>query len=202
MEMNHKLSELEAEAEIVEMESRKALELQEIQLQVEEAERSFLAMSICPSLLSLVLDEDKNSDIQSWLEHSDGNFAEGFSQPKKSSREMENKGGWGSLPQRFSTYSHQKNQPLPSQPQSRRTSKSGQRKTTGITFRKTNASLQQGKDESKPKYEFANPTFEVEKSFPFSTPAVPVQQPVNIVQTNLLKLKLSEFHGDPLEWAE
>ena len=80
--MNHKLSELEAEAEIVEMESRKALELQEIQLQVEEAERSYLAMSIYPSLLSLVLDEDKNSDIQSWLEHSDENFAEGFSQPK------------------------------------------------------------------------------------------------------------------------
>ena len=91
---------------------------------------------------------------------------------------------------------------LPSQPQSRGTSKSPPRKNTRITFPKTKPSLQQGNDEPNPKHEFANPTFKEENTFPSLTPAVPVQQPVHFVQTSLPKLKLSEFHGDPLEWPE
>ena len=51
-------------------------------------------------MMSLALDEDKNSEIKSWLEQSDENFANSFSQPKDSRREMENKGGSSSLPQR------------------------------------------------------------------------------------------------------
>ena len=93
MEMSQKLFDLQAEAEIAEMESRKALEQHELRLQIEEAEGSFRAPSICPSLMSRVLDEDKNSDIKSWLEQSDENFDKCFSQPKESSREVENKGG-------------------------------------------------------------------------------------------------------------
>ena len=112
---------------------------------------------------------------------------------------MENKGGSTNLPQRFPTYSHQKSQPLPSQSHSRRSSKSPQRKTTGLTFPETNASLKQCKDKSKPKYEFANPTSKVENPVPSFTPAVPVQQLVHFFDTILPKLKLSEFHRDPLE---
>ena len=110
------------------MESRKALEQHELRLQIEEAEGSFRAPSICPSLMSLVLDEDKNCDIKRWLEQSDENFDKCFSQPKESSREVENKGGSSALTQRLPEYSHQKNQQLPSQPQNRATSKSPQRK--------------------------------------------------------------------------
>ena len=91
---------------------------------------------------------------------------------------------------------------LTSQPQSRGTSKSTPEKSTAINFPKTKPSLQQRNDESKPKHEFANPTFKVENLFPSFTPAVPVQQPVHSVQTRLPKFKLSEFHGDPLEWPE
>ena len=128
LEMNQKLFDLQAEAEIAEMESRKAFEQHEMRLQI-EAEGSFRAPSICPSLMSLVLDEDKNSDIKSWLEQNDENFDNCFSQPKESSREVENKGGSSALPQRLPECSHQKNQQLPSQPQNRATSKSPQKKT-------------------------------------------------------------------------
>ena len=202
MEMSQKLFDLQAEAEIAEMESKKALEQHEMRLQIEEAEGSFRAPSICPSLMSLVLDEDKNSDIKSWLEQSDENFDKCFSQPKESSREVENKGGSSVLPQRLPEYSHQKNQPLPSQPQNRATSKSPQRKNPVITLPKPITSLQRGNDEPKPKHGFANTTFKVENPFPSFIPAVPVHQPVQFVQTSLPKLKLSEFHGDPLEWPE
>ena len=202
MEMHQKLLDLQAEAEIAEMESRKALEQHEMRLQIEEAEGSVRAVSVCPSLMSLTLEEDKNSDIRSWLERSDENLEKGFSQPKESSREVEIKYGSRRLPQRFPKHSPQRNQLLTSQPQSRGTSKSPPRKNAGITFPKTKPSLQQRNDEPKPKHEFANPTFKVENPFPSFTPAVPLQQPVHFVQTSLPKLKLSEFHGDPLEWPE
>ena len=155
-----------------------------------------------PDVSYFVLDEDKNSDIKSWLEQSDENFDKFFSQPKESSREVENKGRSSALPQRLPEYSHQKNQQLPSQPQNRATSKSPQRKNPVITLPKPITSLQRGNDEPKPKHGFANPTFKVEHPFPSFTPAVPVHQPEQFVQTSLLKLKISEFHGDPLEWPE
>ena len=64
MEIYRRLLELEAEAEIAEMETRKALEQSEIRPQLEEAEGSIRASSICPSLMSLTLEEDKNSEIR------------------------------------------------------------------------------------------------------------------------------------------
>ena len=202
MEMHQKLLDLQAEAEIAEMESKKALEQHEMRLQIEEAEGSVRAVSICPSLMSLTLGEDKNSDIRSWLKRSDENLEKGFSQPKESSREVEIKRGSRRLPQRFPEHSPERNQWLTSQPHSRGTSKSPPRKNTAINCSKTKPSLQQGKDEPKSKHEFANPTFKVENPFPSFTPAVPQQQPVQFVQTSLPKLKLSDFHGDPLEWPE
>ena len=93
LEMNQKLFDLQAEVEIAEIESRKALEQHEMRLQIEEAEGCSRAPSIFPSLMSLVLEEDKNSDIKSWLEQSDQNFDKCFSQPNESRREVENKGG-------------------------------------------------------------------------------------------------------------
>ena len=184
MVMHRKLLDLQAEAEIAEMESRKALEQHEMRLQIEEAEGSVRALSICPSLMALTLEEDKNSDIRSWLERSGENLEKGFSQPKESSREVEIKCGSRRLPQRFPKHSPQRNQLQPSQPQSRGTSKSPPRKNAGITFPKTKPSLQQRNDKPKPKHEFANPTFEVKNPFPSFTPALPVQQPVHFVQTS------------------
>ena len=47
----------------------------------------------------------------------------------------------------------------------------------------------------KSKLQFSKPIFKAENDFPSFTPAVPV----HFVQTRLPKLKVSEFHGDPLE---
>ena len=195
MEME-KLQELQAESEIAELKRKKAFERQQMRLQIKEAEGSIRASSICPSLMSFTLEEDKNSDIKSWLDQGVEDLDKCFSQPKESSREVENKGE-SSKP--LQTFDHRN---LLSRPQDRGTSKSPQRKNTGITFPKTNALLQQGKENPKPKNDFAKPSFKIESGIPSFTPAVPVQPPVHFVQTSLPKLKLSEFHGDPLEWPE
>ena len=63
MEMEKKLQELQAESEIADLKRKKAFERQQMRLQIEEAEGSIRASSICPSLMSLTLKEDKNSDI-------------------------------------------------------------------------------------------------------------------------------------------
>ena len=201
LKMHKKLLVLPGEAEIIEMEIREALEQHKRRLQIEEAEASVRALSICPSLMSLTLEEDKSSDIRSWLKRSDENLEKGFSRPKESSREVEIRCGSRRLPQRFPKHSPQRNQLLPSQPQSRGTSKSPPRKNTGITFPETKTSLQQEKG-TKPNFEFAKSLFKVENHFPSFTPTVPVQQPVQFVQTGLPRLKISEFHGDPLIWPE
>ena len=59
---------MHAESEIADLKRKKAFERQQMQLQIEEAEGSIRASSICPSLMSLTLEEDKNSDIKSWLD--------------------------------------------------------------------------------------------------------------------------------------
>ena len=182
MEMEKKLQELQAESEIADLKRKKAFERLQIGLQIEEAEGSIRAPSICPSLMSLTLEEDKNSDIKSWLEQGVEDLDKGFSQPNKSSREVENKGETSKSSQKFQTFD-QKN--LLSRPQDRVTSKSPQRKNTGITFPKPITSLLRGNDEPKPKHGFANPTFKVEHPFPSFTPAVPVHQTVQFVQAYL-----------------
>ena len=64
VEMQKRLQELQAESEIAELRSKKAFEKHQLRLQIEEAEGSIRASSICPSLMSLTLEEDKNSDIK------------------------------------------------------------------------------------------------------------------------------------------
>ena len=198
MEIEKKLQELQAESEIAELKRKKAFERQQMRLQIEEAEGSFRASSICPSLMSLTLEEDKNSDIKSWLDQGVEGLDKCFSQPKESSREVANKGE-SSKPSQFQTFDHKN---LLSRTQGRGSGESPPRKNTGITFPKRNTLLQQGNEKPKPKNELAKPSFKKESEYPSFTPAVPVQQPVHFVQTSLSKLKLSDFHGDPLEWPE
>ena len=150
VEMQKRLQELQAESEIAELKRKKAFERQQMRLQTEEAEGSIHASSICPSLMSLTL-EDKNSDNRSWLEQSDENLEKGFSQPKESSREVEIKRGSRRLPQRFPEHSPQRNHLLTSQPQSRGTSKSPPRKTCNqFSENKTFTSARQRRSEVKP----------------------------------------------------
>ena len=68
VEMQKRLQELQAESEIAELKSKKDFEMQHMQLQIEEDEGSIRASSICPRLMSLTLEDDKNSDIRSRLD--------------------------------------------------------------------------------------------------------------------------------------
>ena len=56
--------------------------------------------------MSLILEEDKNSDIKSWLEQGVEDLDKCFSQPKEPSREVENKGETSKPSQKFQTFAH------------------------------------------------------------------------------------------------
>ena len=183
VEMQKRLQELQAESEIVEMKRKKGFEKHQLRLQLEEAEGSIRASSICPSLMSLTLEEDKNSDIKSWLDQGVEDFDICFSQPKESSREVENKGESSKPSQKFQSIYNQKN--LQSRVQSRGLSKSPQRKEVVFSMPNPNMLPQQIKQDSKPKFQFSKPSSKAENDFPSFTPAIPVQQPVNLVQTSL-----------------
>ena len=92
MEMEKKLQELQAESEIAELKRKKAFERQQMRLQKEGAEGSIRASSICPSLMSLTLEEDKNSEIKSRLDQGIEDLDKCFSHSRESSREVGNKG--------------------------------------------------------------------------------------------------------------
>ena len=47
-----------------------------------------------------------------------------------------------------------------------------------------------------------NLSMNLRNTFPSFIPAVPVPPPIRFDQTILRRLKLSEFHGHPLEWPE
>ena len=190
---------MQAESEIAELKRKKAFQKQQMRLQIEEANGSIRATSLCPRLMSLTLEDDKNSDIKSLLDQGVEELYKCFSQPKESSREVENKGESSKPSQKFQVFDYQN---LQSGTQNRGTSKSPKRKNTEFIFPKRNALLQQGNDKPKTKHKFAKPSFKIEREIPSFTQAVPVQQPVHFVQTNLPKLKLSELNGDPLEWPE
>ena len=104
--MQKRLQELQVESEIAELKSKKAFEKHQLRLQIEGAEGSIRASSICPSLMSLTLEEDKNSDIKSWLDQGVEDFDTCFSQPKESSREVGNKGESSKPSQKFQTFDH------------------------------------------------------------------------------------------------
>ena len=92
---------MQVESEIADLKRRKDCERQQMQVQIEEAEGSICAPSICPSLMFLTLEEDKNCGIISWFDQGVEDFNKCFSQPKESSREVENNGESRTPSQKF-----------------------------------------------------------------------------------------------------
>ena len=134
--------------------------------------------------MSLSLKEDKDSDIKSWLNQAEEGIDDAIKhQPRITMRSIQNP----VLPKVNLTSPMRK----------KSVSKSPQRKpqqnfTTLIPppgFSNYNSKGGFEKTHVKPESQAFMPS-----SF--------VQQPVQIVQTSLPKLKISEFHGDPLEWPE
>ena len=87
--MHKRLQELQSESDIAALKSKKLFEKHQLRLQIAEAEESFRASSTCLSLMSLTLEENKNSDIKSWLDQGVEDFDKCFSQLKESSRGVE-----------------------------------------------------------------------------------------------------------------
>ena len=128
-----KVQELQAEPKIAELKRKRAFERQHLRLQLEEAEGSIRASSYCPNLMSLSLEEHKNSEIKNWLDQGFEDFDKCFSQPKESSREKENKGESNKPSQKIQTSNHKN---LQSRIQSRGASKSPKIKTLESLSRK------------------------------------------------------------------
>ena len=54
--------------ELADLRDQTSLKMQEMKLQIEEAEGSCHGSTVSPSLMSLSIDADKNSDNKSWLD--------------------------------------------------------------------------------------------------------------------------------------
>ena len=67
-QMEMKLEEMQAETELADLQDQTSLKMQEMKLQIEEAEGSCNGSTVSPSLMSIKIDADKNSDIKSWLD--------------------------------------------------------------------------------------------------------------------------------------
>ena len=68
MEMETKPEEKQAATELADLRDQTSLKMQEMKLQIEEAEGSCNGSTVSPSLMSRANDADKNSDIKSWLD--------------------------------------------------------------------------------------------------------------------------------------
>ena len=67
-QMQMKLKEMQAETELGDLRDQTSIKMQEMKLQIEEAEGSRNGSTVSPSLMSISVDADKNSDIKSWLD--------------------------------------------------------------------------------------------------------------------------------------
>ena len=141
VEMHKRLQELQSELEIAALKSKKTFEKHQLRLQTAEAEGSFRASSICLSLMSLTLEENKNSDIKNWLDQGVEDFDKCFSQLKESSREVENECESSKRSHKFQSIYNQKN--LQSRVQRRGLSKSPQRKEAVFSMPKSSMLPQQ-----------------------------------------------------------
>ena len=63
-----KLGKVQAETELADLRDQTSIKLQEMKLQIGEAEDSRNGSTVSPSLMSISVDADKNSNIKNWLE--------------------------------------------------------------------------------------------------------------------------------------
>ena len=194
-----------------------------MQLKIEEAEGSIKASSINGSLMTLAL-TDKNSDIKSWLDQGEKERDEVPLLPKKSQDQRDSSRD-RTLSLRNSKSNLERkstNQPdrsrlmereLATKPIShtqRLVSPNKAHLTKDFTGNtdvkpKNNVLPPPGFREfkRKNKYEFAKPAFKIEPNFQSEFSVVPLtQMSTQVMHMSIPQLKISEFHGDPLEWPE
>ena len=67
LEMEEEIEALQAETNLADLRDQTTLKMEQIKLQIEEADGSCLGSTVCPGLMSLSIDEDKDSSVKSWL---------------------------------------------------------------------------------------------------------------------------------------
>ena len=222
--------ELQAQLEIANLASQKTLRQQQMQLKIEEAEGSIKASSISGSLMSLAL-TDKNSDIKSWLDQGEKESDEVPLLPKRpqdqkdSSRDetLSLRNSKSNLERKSTNQPHRSRlmqKELAIKPISltqRLVSPNKALSTNDFTEKtdvkpektdvkpKNNVLPPPGFGDVKPKnkYEIAKPAIKTEPNFQPQFSAVPLtQMSTQVMHVSIPKLKISQFHGDPLEWPE
>ena len=200
LELKRKQREIEAmqgETELADLRDQTFLKMQEMKLQI-EAEGSCHGSTVSPSLMSLSIDADKNSDIKSWL---DQNSDVPDIQKRKSSNPVITRKTITAITSDPVASRICRGRPLKV---IERKDPSTERKGRKVSDR---GDRSQSRSNSKPTSPKRHPNANSEglnrESRLNSLPMQQTVQPQWTVQTSsLLKLKMTEFAGDPLEWPE
>ena len=217
------LEELQAQLEIAKLESQKNPKQQQMPFKLEEAEGSKNASSISGSLMSLAL-TDKNSDIKSWLDKGEEERDEVPLLPKKSQDQRDSsrdktlylRNSKSTLEQRSTNQPDrsrlmEKELAIKSSSLTQRLVSSNKAHSTNdftgnTDVQPTNNVLPPpgfGKFKPKNKYEFAKPAFKIQPNFLPEFSAVPLTQTsTQVMHMSIPNLRISEFHGNLLEWPE
>ena len=67
LEMEMEIEAMQAGTELADLRDQTTLKMQQMKLQIDEAESSCLGSTVTPSLMSLSINDDKDSSIINWL---------------------------------------------------------------------------------------------------------------------------------------
>ena len=194
-EMEMKQKAMEAETELANLRDQTLLKMQEMKLQTEEAEGSCSAIS--PSVMSLAIDEDKNSDIKSSLDENSVvmNIRNQTSQNVVKTEKRD------TAISSDAVASRSRGKPLK---RVERKDPSTERKDRRINDRGDRSQSCSKSRTFSPKRHL-NANCEVPNRVS-RLDSLPIQQAVlpqrTVQRSSLPKLKMTEFAGDPLVWPE
>ena len=196
--MELKLEEMQAETELADLRDQNSLKMQEMKLQVEEAEGSCNGSTASPSLMSLSIDADKNSDIKSWLDQNSD--VVDIPKPKSQNFVQIAKGN-----------TVISNDPVASRIFRGQPSKVNERKHPSTDRKGGRVSDRGDRSQSRSKSRTFSPKRHLNANCEVPNrdsrfDSLPFQQPVlpqwTVQTSSLSKLKMTQFAGDPLEWPE
>ena len=198
MEMELKLEDVQAETELTELRDQTSLKMQEMKLQIEEAEGSCNGSTVSPSLMSLSIDAVKNSDIKSWL---DQNSHVVDIQKQNSQMAVKTAGGNTVI----------SSDPVASGICRGQPPKVIARKDPSTNRKDRRVSGRGDRSQSRSKSRTFSPERHLNANCELPNRisrlnSLPFQQPIlpqwTVQTSSLPKLKMTEFAGDPLEWPE
>ena len=197
-EMELKLEEMQAETRLADLRDQTSLKMQEMKLQIEEAECSCNRSTVSSSLMSISIDADTNSDIKSWFDQN----SDVVDIPKPNSQ---------NVVQTAKENTVISNNPMASKICRGQPSKVNERKDPSTDRKGGRVSDRGDRSQSRSKSRTISPKRHLNSNCEVPNrvshfDSLTCQQPVLpqwIVQTSSLpKLKMTEFAGDPLEWPD